>query len=109
MAAAYRRRRDLLVSALQGAGFKCLPPEGAYYILADFSALSDTNDTEYAHWLTKEIGVASVPGSSFFSEPELGHNFIRFAFCKTDDMLVAAAERLARLKDGPTGGRADRR
>jgi aspartate/methionine/tyrosine aminotransferase len=98
MAAAYRRRRDLLVGALQDAGFRCLPPEGAYYVLADFSGLSDRTDTEFAHWLTREIGVASVPGSSFFSEPELGHGFVRFAFCKTDDMLAAAAKRLGRMK-----------
>jgi aminotransferase len=97
MAEAYRRRRDLLVAALQGAGFRCLPPEGAYYVLSDFSGLSDRSDTEFAHWLTREVGVAPVPGSSFFSEPELGRNYVRFAFCKTDDLLREAAIRLERM------------
>ncbi|HEX9895643.1 MAG TPA: aminotransferase class I/II-fold pyridoxal phosphate-dependent enzyme, partial [Gemmatimonadales bacterium] len=84
MALAYRRRRDILVTALQEAGFRCIAPEGAYYVLSDFSGLSDLSDTEFSRWLTADIGVAPVPGSSFFSEPELGHTLVRFAFCKTD-------------------------
>ncbi|HET9513121.1 MAG TPA: aminotransferase class I/II-fold pyridoxal phosphate-dependent enzyme [Gemmatimonadales bacterium] len=98
MAQAYRQRRDLLVGALQEAGFKCIPPEGAYYVLCDFSALSDLSDTAFSQWLTAEIGVAPVPGSSFFSEPELGRRLIRFAFCKTDDLLQEAARRLQRVR-----------
>jgi aminotransferase len=98
MSGEYRARRDILVSALQSSGFKCVAPEGAYYILSDISHLTDLNDVEFSHWLTSEIGVAPVPGSSFFSEPELGRHLIRFAFCKTDDMLRAAAERLAKVK-----------
>jgi aminotransferase len=94
---AYRKRRDLLVGALQSAGFRCVPPEGAYYVLADFSGLSDLSDVEFSRWLTAEIGVAPVPGSSFFSRPELGRDTIRFAFCKTDDMLSAAAQRLQQV------------
>lgn len=94
MAEAYRRRRDLLVTALRGAGFRCASPEGAYYILADFSALSAMDDTAFARWLVTDIGVATVPGSSFYREPELGRGYVRFAFCKTDDLLVAAAARL---------------
>jgi aminotransferase len=93
----YRRRRDILVPALQEAGFRCIPPEGAYYVLADFSGLSDLNDVEFSRWLTAEIGVAPVPGSSFFSEPGLGADLVRFAFCKTDDLLLAAAERLQQV------------
>ena len=95
----YRRRRDLLVGALQGAGFRCVPPEGAYYVLADFSGLSDLSDVEFSRWLTAEIGVAPVPGSSFYSRPELGQDMVRFAFCKTDDMLAAAAERLQHVAE----------
>jgi aminotransferase len=94
----YRERRDTLVPALQSAGFKCTSPEGAYYVLADFSALSDKPDDEFAFWLTKEIGVASVPGSSFYSKPELGRKQVRFAFCKTLPMLREGAERLQQLK-----------
>jgi len=97
LAVAYRRRRDLLVDALRQAGFRCQPPEGAYYILSDFSDLSDLDDTAFSNWLTAEIGVAPVPGSSFFSEPALGRKLVRFAFCKTDDMLVEAARRLAAI------------
>jgi aminotransferase len=95
----YRRRRDILVSALQQAGFQCIPPEGAYYVLADFSGLSDLSDVEFSRWLTADVGVAAVPGSSFFSEPELGRDLVRFAFCKTDDLLLAAADRLQQVRD----------
>ena len=90
----YRTRRDVLCSALVAAGFHCTPPEGAYYVLADFSDLSDLSDQEFALWLTREVGVAPVPGSSFFSQPELGRKLVRFAFCKTTDMLEEAARRI---------------
>jgi aminotransferase len=104
LADAYRRRRDLLVGALKEAGFRCIAPEGAYYVLCDFSDLSDRSDTEFSRWLTAEIGVAPVPGSSFFSEPELGQELVRFAFCKTDDMLEEAAKRLRRVKGAAGAG-----
>ena len=94
----YRARRDLLCQALTDAGFGCTPPQGAYYVLADCSAISDLPDDEFSFWLTKEIGVAPVPGSSFFSRPELGRRLVRFAFCKTEDMLREAAQRLARIR-----------
>jgi aspartate/methionine/tyrosine aminotransferase len=94
LVADYRARRDLLHGALVAAGFRCTPPEGAYYILADFSALSDLPDHEFARWLTCEVGVAPVPGSSFFSRPELGRTLVRFAFCKTAAQLKDAGERL---------------
>ncbi|MGH7644482.1 MAG: pyridoxal phosphate-dependent aminotransferase, partial [Gemmatimonadales bacterium] len=97
LAADYRRRRDLLCGALVEARFRCTPPEGAYYVMADFSGLSDLPDDEFSFWLTREIGVAPVPGSSFYSRPELGRTLVRFAFCKTDEMLGEAAARLARL------------
>ncbi|HYK11828.1 MAG TPA: aminotransferase class I/II-fold pyridoxal phosphate-dependent enzyme [Gemmatimonadales bacterium] len=95
----YRARRDLLCGALMEAGFTCTPPEGAYYVLADFSALSNLPDDEFAKRLTAEHGVAPVPGSSFYSKPEMGRKEVRFAFCKTDDMLREAATRLKKLKD----------
>ena len=94
----YRARRDLLHGALVAAGFTCTPPQGAYYILADCSAISDLPDDQFAYWLTQEIGVAPVPGSSFYSRPELGRRLVRFAFCKTEDVLREAAGRLGRVK-----------
>ena len=92
----YRARRDVMYQALITAGFRCECPEGAYYIMADFSGLSDLPDDQFARWLAAEVGVAPVPGSSFFSRPEMGRTLVRFAFCKTLDVLHAAAERLAR-------------
>ncbi len=97
LAGEYRARRDLLVGALRESGFYCEAPQGAYYILADFSALSQLPSDQFAEWLVKEGGIATVPGTSFFSRPELGHRYTRFAFCKTDDMLRKAAERLSSL------------
>jgi aminotransferase len=103
LAGEYRRRRDLLLPALREAGFRCGAPEGAYYILCDFSEMSELSDTDFAHWLARERGVAPVPGSSFFSRPELGRSLVRFAFCKTDDLLQEAAARL--LGGGSRGAR----
>ena len=94
----YRRRRDLMCGALRAAGFSLTPPQGAYYVLADFSRLSDLPDDEFAVWLTQEIGVAPVPGSSFYSRPEMGRKLVRFAFCKTEPMLTEAATRLAGVR-----------
>jgi aminotransferase len=94
----YRARRDLLCGALSAAGFRCTPPAGAYYVMADFSALSSLPDDQFAAWLTAEHGVAPVPGSSFYSRPEMGRAVVRFAFCKTMDMLEEAARRLRAVK-----------
>jgi aminotransferase len=95
----YRTRRDILCDGLARAGFRCQVPEGAYYVMADFSALSDFPDDKFSEWLTREIGVAPVPGSSFYSRPELGRTLVRFAFCKTDEMLKEAVERLQTARD----------
>ena len=94
MAAEYRERREVLVPALQEAGFRCVAPQGAYYVMADFSELSDEDAPTFARRLTREGGVASVPGTSFFSVPERGRSLTRFAFCKRVETLHAAAERL---------------
>jgi aminotransferase len=94
IATEYLHRRDLLHRAVLAAGFRARAPEGAYYILADFSGLSQLDDTAFAEWLARERGVAPVPGSSFFSRPELGRQYVRFVFCKTDDLLREAAARL---------------
>ncbi len=95
MALEYRERRDVMVSALNEAGFRFSAPEGAYYILADFTGISDLRGVEFAMWLAKEIGVATVPGTSFYHTPKNGETVTRFAFCKKPETLDRAAERLA--------------
>jgi aminotransferase len=87
-----------MCSALDEAGFKYAAPEGAYYILADFSDISDLESREFAIWLAQEVGVATVPGMSFYSWPELGKTSTRFAFCKKLDTLEKAAERLSAIE-----------
>jgi aspartate/methionine/tyrosine aminotransferase len=98
MAAAYRRRRDLLVGALRGAGFGCVPPAGAYYVLADYSALSGADDVGFARELIERHRVACVPASGFFARPDPARRLVRFAFCKTEDLLEEAARRLGGLR-----------
>ena len=95
----YRARRDLLVPALERAGFAPRMPEGAYYVLCDITPFGFDDDVAFAHWLVETVGVAGVPGSSFYSRPELGRHLIRFTFCKTHDVLSAAAEKLARTRE----------
>ena len=94
----YRARRDLLVPALREAGFRFAMPEGAYYVLADFSELSDMNDVQFSRWLAEEIGVAPVPGSSFYHSRPRGRRLVRFAFCKRLATLERAAERLLEVR-----------
>ena len=88
---------DRIGRGLVEVGLHSTPPQGAYYVLADFSALSDLPDDEFSYWLTREVGVAPVPGSSFYSRRELGRSVVRFAFCKTDDLLHEAVTRLANI------------
>lgn len=90
----YRERRDVLHGSLLESGFACSAPQGAYYILADFSALSALDDVAFSRLLAKEARVAPVPGSSFFSRPEDGRSLVRFAFCKRVETLREAGERL---------------
>ncbi len=94
----YRERRDYLSPALLDAGFTFTVPEGAYYLFADFSAISDLDDVSFARWMAKEVGIATVPGSSFFHKAELGRKYVRFAFCKKHETLERAIERLSELK-----------
>ena len=99
LALEYRARRDVMCDALREAGFTFAVPEGAYYILADFSQLSDLHDVEFARWLTSDVGVATVPGSSFFRGGSSGGSkLVRFAFCKKTETLLAAGERLESLR-----------
>jgi aminotransferase len=95
--AAYRERRQLLVAALAAAGFRIHHPAGAYYVMTDIRDLTDEDDVTFTRRLIADPGVAGVPGSSFFSRPELGRRKIRFAFPKKAATLQLAAERLARL------------
>ncbi|HEV2387125.1 MAG TPA: aminotransferase class I/II-fold pyridoxal phosphate-dependent enzyme [Candidatus Acidoferrales bacterium] len=97
LAADYRARRDLLLALLERAGFRCFRPRGTYYIMTDISAFGFPDDVSFARYLVEEIGVAAVPGSSFYNDPADGGRQLRFAFCKTDETLHAAGERLAKL------------
>ena len=94
LALEYLERRDTLLRILEETGFEADPVRGAYYVMADVSHLGLGDDVEVAHHLTKEVGVAVVPGSSFFSRPELGSHLVRFAFCKKLETLEEAGERL---------------
>ncbi|HEX8338394.1 MAG TPA: aminotransferase class I/II-fold pyridoxal phosphate-dependent enzyme [Pyrinomonadaceae bacterium] len=94
----YERRRDLLLPALEEVGFRVFRPDGAYYVMTDISAFGFADDVEFTRHLIQEIGVACVPGSSFYSRPELGARQVRFCFCKKDETLEAAADRLRRLQ-----------
>src|SRR6202042_2148867 len=94
----YLVRRDRLLGILADAGFRCFKPRGAYYIMTDISAFGFPDDVTFAKYLVTEIGVAAVPGSSFYRDPADGRTHLRFTFCKTEKTFQAAAERLAKLK-----------
>jgi aminotransferase len=96
LATEYVARRDLLLAGLRGVGFQCEAPRGAYYILADAAGLGCRDDVAFARRLVETVGVGPVPGSSFFSRPELGRNLLRFAFPKKDETLKEAVARLER-------------
>jgi aspartate/methionine/tyrosine aminotransferase len=98
LSAHYAERRDLILEILCEAGFKPLKPQGAYYVMADISAFGFANDRDFARHLVEKIGVAAVPGSSFFETPGVGEQWIRFCFCKKVETLEAARERLRALR-----------
>jgi len=100
LAEGYRARRDHLIPALEGAGFKCFRPRGAYYVMTDISAFRFEDDVTFVKYLVSEIGVAAVPGSSFYREARDGARQVRFAFCKKLETLDAAVEKLGKLKRG---------
>jgi aminotransferase len=107
LADAYRARRDVLLSALLDAGFRCTSPAGAYYIMADYSDLSSMDDVAYARWLARGgsgrdggPGVAAVPGSSFYHDGGADRRLVRFAFCKRIETLHAAGARLRLIARG---------
>ena len=97
LAEAYRRRRDQLLDILQRHHFTCYKPYGAYYIMTDISAFGFSNDVEFARYLVKDVGVAAVPGSSFYKSAATGSTKLRFCFCKRDETLREADRRMAKL------------
>ena len=98
LAARYLARRDHLMPILEQSGFRCYRPRGAYYIMTDISAFGFPNDRAFAQHMVQTIGVACVPGSSFYRDPRDGAQQVRFAFCKRESTLNAAAERLRQLR-----------
>jgi aminotransferase len=96
----YQQKRDMIIPILRESGFTCDTPEGAYYVMADISGFGFSNDVEFTKHLIRNIGVAAVPGSSFYHDPALGKDLVRFCFCKKDETLDAAAERLLKLTKG---------
>jgi aminotransferase len=97
LAEEYLQRRTRLLEILTAAGFVCFKPAGAYYIMTDISRFGFRNDVEFARHLVEDIGVAVVPGSSFYNDPADGARQVRFTFCKREATLEAAAKRLAKL------------
>lgn len=97
LAAEYAAQRDILCGYLDQTGLSYTRPEGAYFVMVDISPLGFSNDVECAHWMAREIGVAPVPGSSFFSYPE--NRFVRLNFAKKPATLHAAGQRLLKLKE----------
>jgi len=95
--ASYTRKRDVFVGALEEAGLRYTAPQGAYYVLVDVSEFARDDDVGFCEWLAREVGVAAVPGSSFFHEPV--RHLIRFHFAKREETLAAAGERLKKLRD----------
>jgi len=109
LAAHYQARRDRLLSVLDAVGLQPYVPGGAYYIMCNIRPLRERqglpNDVEFTRFLVKDIGVAAVPGSSFFRDAAAGKDLIRFTFCKKDTTLAAAAERLIKLQPQPAGAK----
>ena len=98
LATAYCARRDRLMPALTEAGFRCFKPRGAYYVMTDISGFGFSDDIAFTKYLVKDIGVAAVPGSSFYNDPRDGAKQVRFAFCKRADTLDEAGKRLQQLR-----------
>ena len=102
LAGFYQQKRDLLVEALKDSQFKVLPSKGTYFLLLDYSEISDFNDVEFSHWLTKEIGVAVIPLSPFYQAEKLAayhqnNKVVRLCFAKNEDTLLKAAGILCQL------------
>ena len=98
LAEGYRVRRDQLIPALTSAGFRCFLPRGAYYVMTDISTFGFKDDVSFAKYLVQDIGVACVPGSSFYRDPKDGAKQVRFAFCKKPQTLDEASSKLGKLR-----------
>jgi len=98
--AMYATKRQLMMSALDSGSLKYTAPQGTYFIMADYSGVFNGTPLEFTRYLTKEIGVACIPPESFYSQEHahIGHGYVRFAFCKSDDLLQQVKARLAKLK-----------
>ena len=96
----YAQRRNRLLNFLETAGFLCFKPLGAYYIMTDISRFGFSNDVEFVRYLIEEIGVAAVPGSSFYRDSADGSQQVRFCFCKRNETLDEAGHRMQRLQKG---------
>ena len=105
MAAGYQRRRDVLLDILTKHHFTCYKPQGAYYIMTDISTFGFRDDVEFVRYLIKDVGVAGVPGSSFYKDQSKGRTQLRFCYCKKDETLQAADARLAKLVPATAGSR----
>jgi aminotransferase len=101
LAKEYQERRNFLLRVLEDVGFRVYRPDGAYYIMTDVSSLSFSDDVAFAYYLVEKIGLATVPGSSFYSVPSRGATKIRFCFSKKMETLKQAAEKLKKLKTEP--------
>jgi len=97
LAAKYRERRDVLLDILERHHFTTYTPYGAYYIMTDIGVFGFEDDVEFARYLVKDVGVAAVPGSSFYKTPGVGKSKLRFCFCKKDETLQEADRRLQKL------------
>jgi len=98
LAARYTEKRDALMGTLEGVGFRCFRPRGAYYVMCDIARFGFSDDLAFARHLVEDIGVSAVPGSSFFERGGEGKQLIRFCFCKREDTLAEAERRLEKLR-----------
>jgi N-succinyldiaminopimelate aminotransferase len=98
----YQARRDRMIEILETAGFKVFKPSGSYFVMIDWRGVAPADvkdDFQFAQWLIRDVGVACIPASPFYqdSDKHMGKYFARFAVCKKDETLAAAAEKLAKL------------
>jgi aminotransferase len=99
LCAQYQERRDFLVPALRDAGFEPITPGGAYYVMCDITSFGFESDVVFARYLVEEIGLAAVPGSSFYDHPASGRHLLRFAFPKRRETLERARALLASVRE----------
>ena len=98
LAEMYRVKRDRMLGILADAGFRCFKPAGAYYIMTDISEFGFPDDLAFSRYLVEKIGIAVVPGSSFYDDQSMGARQVRFTFCKKESTLAACAEKLSKLR-----------